>query len=99
MAGTKVNYKLMFLLLHVLTWFILENPAPASRPLCANAGQGGQRIQLERALNLICPDLNSDHEQAGHRGNGSFPQQTSENEFAPPLAKQRGQVSQKASVR
>ena len=85
--------------LHVLMWFISENPAPASHPLRANAGQGGQRVQLERALNLIRPDLNSDHEQGAHRGNGSFPQQASENEFAPPLAKRRGQTSRKASVR
>ena len=89
----------MFSPLHVLIWFISENPTQSSRPHRANAGQGGQRVQLERALNLIRPDLNPDHEQGAHRGNGSFPQQASENEFAPPLAKRRGQASQKTSVR
>ena len=84
--------------LYVLMWFISENPAPASCPLHANAGQGGQRVQLEWALNLICPDLNSDHEQGAHRGNGSFPQQASANKFAPRLTKWRGQASRKASV-
>ncbi|KAF8970288.1 hypothetical protein BDZ97DRAFT_1753911 [Flammula alnicola] len=72
-----------------------ENTIAASRPLRSNAGKGGHRVQLEKALNRIRPDLNSDDEQGTHRGNATFPEQTSDNEFAPPLPKRRRQAPRK----